>query len=167
MAVVLAIYELLRVHADLDLPPSSLLLPSPSPSPSSDLPFTPFPFHRSTPIPESPTRPCPSSTPSSTISSSESRPRLPSSLLTTRSPPSLPERSRPLSGKPCLFLLFPTLILFFVASLDLFPRRDELTSFLAPSFLPPSSRLILPGELSKHAISEGTKSVTKFSSSSK
>ncbi|KAL7413960.1 histone-fold-containing protein [Mrakia frigida] len=28
-------------------------------------------------------------------------------------------------------------------------------------------RLILPGELSKHAISEGTKSVTKFSSSSK
>jgi histone H2B len=26
-------------------------------------------------------------------------------------------------------------------------------------------RLILPGELSKHAISEGTKSVTKFSSS--
>ncbi|KAF8524310.1 histone-fold-containing protein [Hysterangium stoloniferum] len=30
-----------------------------------------------------------------------------------------------------------------------------------------SVRLILPGELSKHAISEGTKSVTKFSSSSK
>ncbi|EJD51269.1 histone-fold-containing protein, partial [Auricularia subglabra TFB-10046 SS5] len=28
-----------------------------------------------------------------------------------------------------------------------------------------SVRLILPGELSKHAISEGTKSVTKFSSS--
>ena len=28
-------------------------------------------------------------------------------------------------------------------------------------------RLILPGELSKHAISEGTKSVTKFSSSAK
>ena len=30
-----------------------------------------------------------------------------------------------------------------------------------------SVRLILPGELSKHAISEGTKSVTKFSSSGK
>ena len=30
-----------------------------------------------------------------------------------------------------------------------------------------SVRLILPGELSKHAISEGTKSVTKFSSSTK
>jgi len=30
-----------------------------------------------------------------------------------------------------------------------------------------SVRLILPGELSKHAISEGTKSVTKFSSASK
>lgn len=30
-----------------------------------------------------------------------------------------------------------------------------------------SVRLILPGELSKHAISEGTKSVTKFSSSAK
>ncbi|KAG2041216.1 histone-fold-containing protein [Suillus hirtellus] len=29
-----------------------------------------------------------------------------------------------------------------------------------------SVRLILPGELAKHAISEGTKSVTKFSSSS-
>jgi histone H2B len=28
-------------------------------------------------------------------------------------------------------------------------------------------RLILPGELSKHAISEGTKSVTKFSSAGK
>ena len=28
-------------------------------------------------------------------------------------------------------------------------------------------RLILPGELAKHAISEGTKSVTKFSSSQK
>ncbi|PWN91750.1 histone-fold-containing protein [Acaromyces ingoldii] len=28
-----------------------------------------------------------------------------------------------------------------------------------------AARLILPGELSKHAISEGTKSVTKFSSS--
>ncbi|KAG5640394.1 hypothetical protein DXG03_008808, partial [Asterophora parasitica] len=28
-----------------------------------------------------------------------------------------------------------------------------------------SVRLILPGELAKHAISEGTKSVTKFSSS--
>ncbi|GAA5876572.1 hypothetical protein JCM8547_002414, partial [Rhodosporidiobolus lusitaniae] len=27
-----------------------------------------------------------------------------------------------------------------------------------------SVRLILPGELSKHAISEGTKAVTKFSS---
>jgi len=30
-----------------------------------------------------------------------------------------------------------------------------------------SVRLILPGELAKHAISEGTKSVTKFSSSQK
>ncbi|KAG8804629.1 histone H2B [Serendipita sp. 399] len=30
-----------------------------------------------------------------------------------------------------------------------------------------SVRLILPGELSKHAISEGTKSVTKFSSAAK
>ncbi|KZT32775.1 histone-fold-containing protein [Sistotremastrum suecicum HHB10207 ss-3] len=30
-----------------------------------------------------------------------------------------------------------------------------------------SVRLILPGELSKHAISEGTKSVTKFSSTAK
>ncbi|KDE02488.1 histone H2B [Microbotryum lychnidis-dioicae p1A1 Lamole] len=30
-----------------------------------------------------------------------------------------------------------------------------------------SVRLILPGELSKHAISEGTKAVTKFSSGSK
>ena len=30
-----------------------------------------------------------------------------------------------------------------------------------------SVRLILPGELSKHAISEGTKSVTKFSSTGK
>ncbi|KIP09563.1 hypothetical protein PHLGIDRAFT_22796 [Phlebiopsis gigantea 11061_1 CR5-6] len=30
-----------------------------------------------------------------------------------------------------------------------------------------SVRLILPGELAKHAISEGTKSVTKFSSSAK
>ncbi|KIY47467.1 histone H2B [Fistulina hepatica ATCC 64428] len=30
-----------------------------------------------------------------------------------------------------------------------------------------SVRLILPGELAKHAISEGTKSVTKFSSSGK
>lgn len=30
-----------------------------------------------------------------------------------------------------------------------------------------SVRLILPGELAKHAISEGTKSVTKFSSGSK
>lgn len=28
-----------------------------------------------------------------------------------------------------------------------------------------AARLILPGELSKHAISEGTKSVTKYSSS--
>lgn len=30
-----------------------------------------------------------------------------------------------------------------------------------------SVRLILPGELAKHAVSEGTKAVTKYSSSSK
>jgi histone H2B len=31
----------------------------------------------------------------------------------------------------------------------------------------PRGRLILPGELAKHAVSEGTKAVTKYSSSSK
>lgn len=31
----------------------------------------------------------------------------------------------------------------------------------------PSVRLILPGELAKHAVSEGTKAVTKYSSSTK
>ena len=30
-----------------------------------------------------------------------------------------------------------------------------------------SVRLILPGELAKHAVSEGTKAVTKYSSSTK
>ena len=30
-----------------------------------------------------------------------------------------------------------------------------------------SVRLILPGELAKHAVSEGTKAVTKYSSSAK
>merc|ERR1712098_708928 len=33
--------------------------------------------------------------------------------------------------------------------------------------LQPSVRLILPGELAKHAVSEGTKAVTKYSSSTK
>jgi histone H2B len=33
--------------------------------------------------------------------------------------------------------------------------------------IPFSVRLILPGELAKHAVSEGTKAVTKYSSSTK
>jgi len=37
-------------------------------------------------------------------------------------------------------------------------------STISPREIQTAVRLILPGELSKHAISEGTKSVTKFSS---
>ncbi len=49
-------------------------------------------------------------------------------------------------------------------------RTAELASYSKKSTISSreiqtSVRLILPGELSKHAISEGTKSVTKFSSS--
>lgn len=54
----------------------------------------------------------------------------------------------------------------------LFNNIAELASYSKKSTISSreiqtSVRLILPGELSKHAISEGTKSVTKFSSSAK
>lgn len=55
---------------------------------------------------------------------------------------------------------------------DLIPRDPNLVSF--PLLHWPdhadngtSVRLILPGELAKHAVSEGTKAVTKYSSSTK
>ena len=50
-----------------------------------------------------------------------------------------------------------------------FPSSAELASYSKKSTISSREiqtavRLILPGELAKHAISEGTKSVTKFSS---
>ncbi len=44
--------------------------------------------------------------------------------------------------------------------------RLHLLAFpdLQPFFVLPAVRLILPGELAKHAVSEGTKAVTKFTS---
>jgi histone H2B len=54
----------------------------------------------------------------------------------------------------------------------LFPRDPNLVCFSLPLVQDPadkahSVRLILPGELAKHAVSEGTKAVTKYSSSTK
>jgi histone H2B len=53
--------------------------------------------------------------------------------------------------------------------LNLIPALSELAAYSKKSTISSreiqtSVRLILPGELAKHAISEGTKSVTKFSS---
>jgi len=51
--------------------------------------------------------------------------------------------------------------------------REIQTSYVNPTHLicsfliGHSVRLILPGELAKHAVSEGTKAVTKYSSSTK
>jgi histone H2B len=52
--------------------------------------------------------------------------------------------------------------------------REIQTSYVFTAFSYPfhplilySVRLILPGELAKHAVSEGTKAVTKYSSSTK
>ena len=53
--------------------------------------------------------------------------------------------------------------------------REIQTSYVIRFFYPQSQfadlfssvRLILPGELAKHAVSEGTKAVTKYSSSTK
>jgi histone H2B len=60
--------------------------------------------------------------------------------------------------------------IFWAYDLCLTSSRAELASYSKKSTISSreiqtSVRLILPGELSKHAISEGTKSVTKFSSS--
>jgi histone H2B len=55
----------------------------------------------------------------------------------------------------------------------LIPRDPDIVSHLSISIFNHhrlhfhSVRLILPGELAKHAVSEGTKAVTKYSSSSK
>lgn len=65
----------------------------------------------------------------------------PSLPPTTKNPPFHPEKSKPRTF--CL-LFFGRLILISL-----------------------SVRLILPGELAKHAVSEGTKAVTKYSSSTK
>ena len=63
-------------------------------------------------------------------------------------------------------------MLFFVFELQLRSIMIELAAYSKKSTISSreiqtSVRLILPGELAKHAISEGTKSVTKFSSSGK
>lgn len=50
--------------------------------------------------------------------------------------------------------------------LGFWTRATELLS-LFTDLCPTSVRLILPGELAKHAVSEGTKAVTKYSSSTK
>ena len=65
------------------------------------------------------------------------------SLRTTRSPLFLLERSKPR---------------------EYFHTHQSMS---LPFLTFPSVRLILPGELAKHAVSEGTKAVTKYSSSTK
>lgn len=68
---------------------------------------------------------------------------------------------------------FPVLTCF---ALDIFERVASEASKLAAynkkstissREIQTSVRLILPGELAKHAVSEGTKAVTKYSSSTK
>jgi histone H2B len=78
----------------------------------------------------------------SQISLSVLLPRHPNLLHTTRNQPFHPERFKHRESLSCLGSL---------------PRY--LTNY--------SVRLILPGELAKHAVSEGTKAVTKYSSSTK
>jgi len=55
------------------------------------------------------------------------------------------------------------LLTYHLAELASYSKKSTISS----REIQTSVRLILPGELSKHAISEGTKSVTKFSSSGK
>ncbi|KAJ8693775.1 histone H2B, variant 3 [Pleurotus ostreatus] len=52
------------------------------------------------------------------------------------------------------------LLMLFTAELAAYSKKSTISS----REIQTSVRLILPGELAKHAISEGTKSVTKFSS---
>lgn len=94
---------------------------------------------RSTPILVSPTRRWPFSTPSSTTSSSVS-------------PLKLPVRAIASFNVPCrgLTASFP------LAELAAYSKKSTISS----REIQTAVRLILPGELAKHAISEGTKSVT-------
>lgn len=62
----------------------------------------------------------------------------------------------------CAFLVFER-IASEASKLAVYNGRSTISS----REIQTAVRLILPGELSKHAISEGTKSVTKFSSSAK
>jgi histone H2B len=55
-----------------------------------------------------------------------------------------------------------------ISSREIQTSYASTTFHLCPSTDPfHSVRLILPGELAKHAVSEGTKAVTKYSSSTK
>ena len=45
------------------------------------------------------------------------------------------------------------------------PRRYNKKSTLTSREIQTAVRLLLPGELAKHAVSEGTKAVTKFTAS--
>jgi histone H2B len=88
---------------------------------------------------------------------------------------------RPIIFFPVLALTFNISLLIIVGILnsfvaDIFERIATEASKLAvynnrstisSREIQTAVRLILPGELSKHAISEGTKSVTKFSSAGK
>ncbi len=61
---------------------------------------------------------------------------------------------------PELFLLLTALRLLLFLQLARVNKKPTLTS----REIQTAVRLVLPGELAKHAVSEGTKAVTKFTS---
>lgn len=68
-------------------------------------------------------------------------------------------RQLPLTGLPDIFERIATE----ASKLAAYNKKSTISS----REIQTAVRLILPGELAKHAVSEGTKAVTKYSSSSK